>query len=64
MRGVRTARNVPGRKHIVNTAIAFIAELSFLLSRAITVVVSASWILTLESFCAMNWYTYRYLLGF
>jgi len=52
---VHTARNVPGKKHIVSTAIAFIAELSFLLSLAIMVVVSASERLIFESFCTMNW---------
>jgi hypothetical protein len=51
---VHTARNVPGKKHIVSTAIAFIAELSFLLSLAMVVVVAASCRFTFESFWAMN----------
>ena len=45
-----TARNVPGKKHIVITAIAFIAELSLLLSFAMTVVVLASSRFTFASF--------------
>ena len=48
------ARNVPGRENIVKTAIDFIDELSFLLSCAMVVEVSAREMLTFQSFCAMN----------
>lgn len=54
-RGRITARNVPGKKHIVSTAMAFIAALSFLLSSAIVVEVSARLREIFESFCAINW---------
>ena len=61
--------NIPGRKSVPKIAIVFIAELSFLLSIAIVrltalssllacaIVVEslAREILTVASFCAMNW---------
>jgi hypothetical protein len=54
-RGQLTARKVPGKKNIVKTAMAFMAELSFLLSFAMIAEVLATWPLVIASLIAMNW---------